>query len=63
MAPELLLNYPYSSYGVDMWAYGCVLGGWMFRVNALFPGHGTINQLHTIAKVSFSSVALYVIVV
>lgn len=51
MAPELLLGYRYSSFPVDMWAYGCMLGALMFRDTILFPGHGKISQLHTIARV------------
>ena len=51
MAPELLLGYRYSSYSADMWAYGCMLGALIFRDLILFPGHGKINQLHTIARV------------
>ncbi|KAF0987613.1 hypothetical protein HZS_6245, partial [Henneguya salminicola] len=34
-SPELLIDYQYYDYSLDIWSYGCVLGGLVF-LNSLF---------------------------
>jgi len=46
-APEILLGSTDYSYGVDMWAVGCILGE-MLIGKPVFPGASTINQLELI---------------
>jgi len=46
-APEILLGSTDYSYGVDMWAVGCILGE-MLVGKPIFPGASTINQLDLI---------------
>jgi len=46
-APEILLGSTDYSYGVDMWAVGCILGE-MLVGKPVFPGASTINQLELI---------------
>ena len=50
-APEILLGSTDYSYGVDMWAVGCILGE-MLTGKPIFPGASTINQLELIISVT-----------
>ena len=47
-APEILLGSGYYTFGVDMWAVGCILGE-MLLGKPIFPGSSTMNQLEKIA--------------
>lgn len=49
-APELLLGSANYSFGVDMWAIGCILGE-VSNGQALFPGDSEVDQLYIIQKV------------
>jgi casein kinase II subunit alpha len=42
-APELLLNYQYYDYGVDVWGAGCVLGEMLTKI-PLFGG-GSVQEM------------------
>ena len=42
-APELLVDYKYYDYALDMWSFGCLLAGIVFQKEPFF--HGTIQNL------------------
>ncbi|EIN05396.1 Pkinase-domain-containing protein [Punctularia strigosozonata HHB-11173 SS5] len=50
-SPELLVDYGYYDYSLDVWCFGCVLAGIVFRKNVFFHGHDNYDQLVKIAKV------------
>lgn len=49
--PELLVNMNYYDYSLDLWSFGCVLGGMIFKLQTLFRGKDNTDQLVRIAKV------------
>jgi len=50
-APEMLLQYPYYDYAVDMWSFGAMLAGIVLRKHPIFKGRKeNINVLVAIAK-------------
>lgn len=49
-APELLLGSTSYSFGVDMWAIGCIMGE-ISDGQAMFPGDSEVDQLYIIQKV------------
>ncbi len=48
-APELLLGAKSYSYGIDIWAVGCIFAELLLRIPYL-PGDGDMNQLETIFR-------------
>ena len=38
-SPELLINYQFYDYSVDMWPVGCILAGLLFRKEPFFRGY------------------------
>ncbi|KAH3759134.1 casein kinase II catalytic subunit [Pelomyxa schiedti] len=50
-APELLLDYNYYNYSIDMWAVGCIMAALVFGKEPFFKGHDNSNQLAKIVKV------------
>ncbi|KAK2077144.1 hypothetical protein QBZ16_004778 [Prototheca wickerhamii] len=50
-APEILLSSMRYTYGVDMWACGCILGE-LLKGQAIFPGTSTMNQLDRILELT-----------
>lgn len=50
-SPELLVNYPYYDYSLDIWSFGCVLAEIMFRKRPFFHGESNNDQLTKIARV------------
>lgn len=48
--PELLVNMKDYDYSLDMWSFGCVLGGMIFKMHTLFRGKDNVDQLVRIAK-------------
>ena len=50
-APEILLGSQEYSFGVDMWALGCILGE-MINGKPVFPGSSTLNQLERILELT-----------
>uniref|UniRef100_A0A914ZYA4 Casein kinase II subunit alpha n=1 Tax=Parascaris univalens TaxID=6257 RepID=A0A914ZYA4_PARUN len=50
-APELLINYQFYDYSLDMWSVGCVLAGIIFKKDPFFHGNDNSDQLLRIAKV------------
>ncbi|KAI3388003.1 hypothetical protein SNEBB_008518 [Seison nebaliae] len=49
--PELLVDYQYYDYSLDMWSLGCMLASMMFKKEPFFHGHDNNDQLVRIAKV------------
>lgn len=39
------------NYAVDMWSFGCIFAGMIFRLHPLFPGKDNTDMLVEIAKV------------
>lgn len=50
-APEILLGSTSYTFGVDMWAVGCILGE-LISGKPIFPGSSTMNQLDRILELS-----------
>ena len=50
-SPEILLGSSTYSFGVDMWAIGCILAE-LYLGKALFPGASTMNQIDRILEVT-----------
>jgi mitogen-activated protein kinase 15 len=50
-APEILLSSTRYTFGVDMWACGCILGE-LINGKPIFPGTSTMNQLDRILEVT-----------
>lgn len=50
-APEILMEYRAYSYPVDMWAFGCLFAGMIFKRHYFFQGGDDHEQLTVIAKV------------
>lgn len=50
-APEILLSSARYTFGVDMWACGCILGE-LINGKPIFPGTSTMNQLDRILEVT-----------
>ncbi|ADM11604.1 casein kinase II subunit alpha [Encephalitozoon intestinalis ATCC 50506] len=50
-SPELLVDYPYYDYSLDIWSFGCVLAELVFRRRPFFHGESNSDQLVKIARV------------
>lgn len=50
-APELLVDYKYYDYALDMWSFGCLLAGIVFQKEPFFHGQNIEDQLVVIARV------------
>ncbi|KAF7723943.1 Casein kinase II subunit alpha [Apophysomyces ossiformis] len=49
--PELLVNFQLYDYSLDMWSYGAMLAGMVFRRDPFFNGQDNNDQLVRIARV------------
>jgi casein kinase II subunit alpha len=49
-APELLVNYQYYDYSIDMWSFGVMFAGVVFKKNPFFHGHDNYDQLVKIVR-------------
>lgn len=49
--PELLVDYQYYDYSLDMWSLGCMLASMIFKKEPFFHGHDNYDQLVRITKV------------
>jgi len=49
-APELLLGSTNYSFGVDMWAIGCIMGE-ITDGQPIFPGESEVDQLYIVQKI------------
>ena len=56
--PELLVDYHYYDYGVDIWAAGCILAGLVFDCEPFFYGADVPDQVHAVASVVGSQTLL-----
>lgn len=50
-SPELLFDYPYYDYGIDVWSAGCMLATLVFDLDPFFNGADSTHQIETIAGV------------
>lgn len=50
-APELLVDYKYYDYALDMWSFGCLVAGIVFQKEPFFHGTTIDDQLVVISKV------------
>jgi len=50
-SPELLIGYEEYDYSLDMWAFGCILVGLLFRKEPFFHGKDNDDQLGQIVSV------------
>ncbi|CAI2370767.1 unnamed protein product [Moneuplotes crassus] len=49
--PELVCNYPFYHYSLDIWSLGCLLSGIVFKREPFFKGKDNDDQLQKITKV------------
>ncbi|KAJ8954032.1 hypothetical protein NQ318_004325 [Aromia moschata] len=49
--PELLVDYGYYDYSLDMWSLGCMFASMLFRKEPFFHGNDNYDQLVRIVKV------------
>jgi casein kinase II subunit alpha len=49
--PELMVNYQYYDYSLDMWSFGCVLAEMIFKIFPFFCGEDNADQMHKIIEV------------
>lgn len=49
--PELLVEYGYYDYSLDMWSLGCVFASMIFRKEPFFHGNDNYDQMVRIARV------------
>lgn len=49
--PELLVDYGYYDYSLDIWSFGCILASMLFRREPFFHGNDNHDQLVRIVKV------------
>jgi len=49
--PELLVDYSYYDYSLDIWSFGCVFASMLFRKEPFFHGNDNHDQLLRIVKV------------
>lgn len=50
-APELLVDYVFYDYSLDMWSFGCIIAALIFRKDPFFQGADNGDQLAKIVKV------------
>jgi casein kinase II subunit alpha len=49
--PELLVNFQCYDYSLDLWSFGCMLAGMIFKKEPFFLGQDNIDQLVKIVRV------------
>lgn len=49
--PELLVDFQLYDYSLDMWSFGAMLAGMVFRKDPFFNGQDNYDQLVKIARV------------
>lgn len=50
-SPELLIDYTFYSYSIDMWSFGCILAEMLFNIRPFFFGNDNVDQLCKIVAV------------
>ena len=48
--PELLINYNYYDYSLDIWSLGCMFAGIIFHKEPFFQGRDNYDQLVKISR-------------
>ncbi|GAA5897019.1 casein kinase II subunit alpha/alpha' [Sporobolomyces salmoneus] len=56
--PELLVEYQFYDYSLDLWSVGCTFGSMIFRRDPMFHGSDNFDQLIKITKI-LGTEALY----
>jgi len=49
--PELLVDYQYYDYSLDIWSLGCMFAGMIFQKEPFFHGNDNYDQLEKITRV------------
>ncbi|EQB62259.1 casein kinase ii subunit alpha [Vairimorpha apis BRL 01] len=49
-SPELLVNYQFYNYSLDIWSFGCVFAEMIFKKRPFFNGKDNFDQLYKICK-------------
>ncbi|GAA5938702.1 casein kinase II subunit alpha/alpha' [Sporobolomyces koalae] len=49
--PELLVDYPFYDYSLDLWSVGCTLGNMILRRDPVFHGANNYDQLIKITRI------------
>lgn len=49
-SPELLVEYPYYDYSLDIWSFGCILAQLIFKKLPFFQGSSNADQICKIMK-------------
>merc|ERR1711976_989060 len=49
--PELLVDFQYYDYSLDIWSLGCMLAGMVFKKEPFFQGQDNSDQLVKISRV------------
>ena len=49
-APELLVNFPFYDYSIDMWSFGAMFAGVIFKKTPFLHGHDNYDQLIKIVR-------------
>lgn len=60
--PELLVDYGYYDYSLDMWSLGCMFASMLFRKEPFFHGLDNYDQLVRIVKVLGNFFLNYIII-
>ena len=50
-APELILEFQYYNYGVDIWSVGCIFASILFRKNPFILGNSLFEILITMLDI------------
>eukprot|EP00866_Antonospora_locustae_P000763 jgi/Antlo1/763/593 len=50
-SPELLVNYTFYDYSLDIWSFGCILAEMLFNTRPFFFGNDNLDQLYKIVSV------------
>jgi len=50
-SPELLIDYQYYDYSLDIWSLGCTFAGMIFMKEPFFHGNDNFDQLEKITRV------------
>ncbi|KRH92275.1 Casein kinase II, alpha subunit, partial [Pseudoloma neurophilia] len=50
-SPELLLDYTFYDYSLDMWSYGCILSEYFLKKTPFFCGKDNFDQLTVITEI------------
>lgn len=49
--PELLFEFLYYDYSIDVWSAGCLFAGLIFNIDPFFNGSTTLDQIKKVSRV------------